>query len=247
MAKKGEIEYSYPYHYLPRYSDGKFRQSKHWSWGYQFIAAQELILNELDRIEFEYLLDVGCGDGRLLQELGEQYPRKTFCGVDISQSGIYMAKALNRHENVTYLEEDITETSLRKDGFDVVTLVETLEHIPPNEVHDFIKGIIQQMAQDGKLILTVPSKNKTVSDLHYQHFSVEQLKYILSEAGLTIEGVKFIERMDFIPQFLLKIFKRVWVYRAGTRIAGWCYEYYRDNLFVGEETNTGRIFAIAKK
>ena len=72
-----ESQYALPYHYIPSFEGGHFSQHLYWSWGLHYIGALEYILDVLGQEPFESLIDVGCGDGRLLQEIGR---RLGWCG-----------------------------------------------------------------------------------------------------------------------------------------------------------------------
>ncbi len=48
--------------------EGRFSQLRHWSWGYRYLGRLQVVFDLLDGLEFDSLLDVGCGDGRFLRE-----------------------------------------------------------------------------------------------------------------------------------------------------------------------------------
>ena len=90
-----EDEYSFPYHYIPEISDKGFSQIKHWSWGYRYLGGLRVVIDQLNKISFNSLLDIGCGEGRFLREVSQHYPEKTFVGLDYSTKAINLAKAFN--------------------------------------------------------------------------------------------------------------------------------------------------------
>jgi 2-polyprenyl-3-methyl-5-hydroxy-6-metoxy-1,4-benzoquinol methylase len=183
-----EQQYEYPYHYLPRVEDGRFTQTRYWSWGMHYLGGMHVVKDLLDDITFASLIDVGCGDGRLLSELSLSYPDATLRGVDYSERSISMANGLNPHLN--YETIDITEEDLENE-FEVATAVEVLEHIQPEKCSQFIKSISEILTNDGYLIITVPHKNKPVSNKHYQHFDSEQLEELLNPYFSKIAFVPF--------------------------------------------------------
>jgi cyclopropane fatty-acyl-phospholipid synthase-like methyltransferase len=173
-----ESEYSLPYHYIPVVSKDGFVQSIHWSWGMRYLGGIELVLSELSRAEFSTLIDVGCGDGRFLKEVAFRFSDVKSQGVDYSKNAIALANALNPAINYSCL--DITDGSI-KDKFDVVTMVEVLEHIPVEKVSSFLESVSNLLGKDGRLIITVPHSNKVVSKKHFQHFSSQSLMDSLSQ------------------------------------------------------------------
>ena len=59
-----EIEYYFPYHYISEFRDG-FNQTFNWTWGLYHISAVEFLISQLQTLDFDSVVDVGCGDGRL--------------------------------------------------------------------------------------------------------------------------------------------------------------------------------------
>lgn len=183
-----EEQYDYPYHYLPRVEDGRFTQTRYWSWGMHYLGGMRVVENVLREMSFDSLVDVGCGDGRFLAKLSQSYPEATLLGVDYSERSIGMANGLNPHLN--YRRVDITEDQLERE-FEVATAIEVLEHIPPEDCPTFAESIGELLTEDGTLVLTVPHENKPVSSKHYQHFTSEQLKDLLEPHFSAIRFVPF--------------------------------------------------------
>lgn len=78
-------------------------------------------------LEFESVLDVGCGQGSLLQELQVEFPRIKPYGIDLSASAVELAR--ERVPAGRFCVMDITEDSL-EEKCDLVLCSEVLEHIP---------------------------------------------------------------------------------------------------------------------
>jgi SAM-dependent methyltransferase len=100
------------------------------------------------------VLDVGCGNGRLVAELSESID---YLGVDNSNNLIDIAK--NKYkDNKTYKFQvlDIFELDKLDDKYDYVFLVAVLQHIPSKELRikalNKIKGALKE---DGKIIISV--------------------------------------------------------------------------------------------
>lgn len=142
----------------------------------------------LDDITFESLIHVGCGDGRLLPEIYKFYSDTNLLGVDYSDRSISMANGLHPHLN--YEVVDITEQDLDY-AFEVATAIEVLEHIPPEDCTTFVESIHDILTENGTLILTVPHKNKPVSNKHYQHFNSKELRDLLESVFSDISFVQF--------------------------------------------------------
>ncbi len=95
------------------------------------------------------VLDVGCGDGRLIYFL--QKTNRNICrGIDISTTAIKLAKKLKL--NVSKVQN--IETALRREKrYDYVVLSEFIEHIPDPEV---IMALVSKIAKRG-IIITFPN------------------------------------------------------------------------------------------
>lgn len=86
------------------------------------------IMKEMIRpLQFESVLDVGCGQGSFLQELQSEFPHIKPFGIDISSSAVELAR--NRVPGGRFSVLDITEKVFDQ-KCDLVVCSEVLEHIP---------------------------------------------------------------------------------------------------------------------
>lgn len=185
-----EGEYDFPYHYIPESSDGAVRQFQYWGWGYKYLAGIEMLQRIISEQPFERLIDVGCGDGRLLRQLATTFGESRLMGIDYSERAIGLAKVLN--PRIDYRVHDILQKPLGE-TFDVVTLSEVLEHIPPDAVDPFVEGLAGLMHSGSRLIVTVPHANQKLNPKHYQHFTSESLGAVLSP-HVKVVGWRFFDR-----------------------------------------------------
>lgn len=196
-----ESQYQYPYHYLPEFADGKFSQAKYWSWGMQYLGGLELVLSRLNDLNFKSLIDVGCGDGRFLREVNKNFDQVQLLGVDYSSSAIQLATALN--PSIEYKCLDITSSFLEQ-KYDVATMIEVLEHIPPKDVSAFLDSVRDLISPAGVLIVTVPHVNKRLNAKHYQHFSSNTLRHVLSDS-FQVDVIMPFERLSRLNNYMLKL------------------------------------------
>ena len=245
-AEIQESEYSYPYHYLPEELEGIFRQHRYWSWGYRYLGRIRIVLDLLHDLEFTSLLDVGCGDGRFLREISMVYGDRQLAGVDISDNAISLARQLN--PQLHFEKRDILTTPLDS-RWDAINLAEVLEHLPPDDLPEFIAMLSTLLNPAGHLIITVPHKNEKLVEKHYQHFTQESLRSLL--AG-------HFEECRFIPLDHLSLFIRVLVKLMGGAgnyyiitckgLNRFMYRYYLENcLHAAEEKNCRKIACLARK
>lgn len=173
-----EEQYSFPYHYLSLYSD-VHRELIH----SHYLSILRTSVELLKPFTGQKLLDVGCGDGRFCFEL--RHENINTIGIDYSKRAIAFAKAFN--PSGKFFVGDITKFSY-KNYFDIVTLVEVLEHIPPNDIEKFVASLHQLIKPGGRLLVSVPSINLPIQEKHYQHFTLETLLNHFGNKFDLIEG-----------------------------------------------------------
>jgi 2-polyprenyl-3-methyl-5-hydroxy-6-metoxy-1,4-benzoquinol methylase len=241
-----ERQYEYPYHYLPRLEDGRFTQTQYWSWGMHYLGGMRVVLDQLAEWSFDSLVDVGCGDGRFLRELAENYPEVTALGVDYSERSIAMANGINPH--LEYEVHNILEEDLDR-RFDVATCIEVLEHIPPDDCAAFVAAIVDTLTDVGRLILTVPHSNKPVSDKHYQHFDSEILSELLEPHFDSVEFVPFDRQSKLFTALELAIGGRgTHVIVNSPPITNTLWKLYRRRyLYAPTEDDCRRIAAVCER
>jgi 2-polyprenyl-3-methyl-5-hydroxy-6-metoxy-1,4-benzoquinol methylase len=110
------------------------------------------------------LLDVGCGDGKLLYEVARKTPSKRIVGIDYSERAILFSKAFNYGNGVESICGDVASM---KEVFDVVVTVETLEHIPDAEMEHVLQAIHDRTKKGGRVIVSVPCANVPLNSKHF--------------------------------------------------------------------------------
>ena len=244
-----EKEYEFPYHYLPQFEhgkdgkDGKVALQRTWLWSYKYLSGISYLLDRLSRVKVNSVIDVGCGDGRVLNEVAKHYSSASLVGVDSSQRAINFAKAFN--PELDFRVTDIVKEPLHE-TFDVVLLVEVLEHIPPEAAEPFLRALSKLMHDDSVLFLTVPHTNLALNPKHYRHFNEESLREVLGPF-FEIEQVDLFDRHTKSLIWLQKL-----VYnRFSVLVHPWLqtlfYRGYRKWFFEASSDDAHRIAIIAKR
>ena len=86
------------------------------------------------------VVDLGCGEGRLLERLLAEPAVSYAMGVDASVGALERAErrlkldqlSERRRERVRLLQGALTYTDSRLQGFDVATVIEVVEHLDPD-------------------------------------------------------------------------------------------------------------------
>jgi len=240
-----EVEYEYPYHFLPTWDGKDFSQTKSLAWGYEYLSYLYFVLDKVDENNFDSLLDVGCGDGRFLFEVNRKFSGKKLAGIDFSKRAINFAKIMT--PEVEWVCGDINDENIFHMEFDIITLIETLEHINPEEIKNFLRGIHKRLKEDGTFIVTVPSKNIRVSQKHYQHFDLDSLTEVLSPFFSVID-VNYLNRKSSLSRTLInEILANRLFYLRNRKLLKKIYTFYLSHHLHMKEDNCRRIAVVCKK
>ena len=115
------------------------------------------------------LLDIGCGTGICSYFMASKGAIVT--AVDLSNKLIEFAKQNSFHKNVTYIVADATKLKLDK-RFDIITIIDSMEHIPKDNIMDFFNVIERHSLNQTIIYLNIP-------DGRYQRFIKNNLFKIL--------------------------------------------------------------------
>jgi len=197
-----EAMYGFPYHHLIDFTAedyGHFSQTRNSPSGFRYASYLIRTIEELESIEFKSLIDVGCGDGYFLKHAARRFPEKTLVGVDVAEQAIQLAQALcggpaQVGEALSYQCMDIANDSMDRQ-FDVATSIAVLEHIPPDELEEFVAAHRRIIKPGGYLIAVIPSKNLPIRNIsrHYQHFDEASARALLS-SSFEVQSVEFLNR-----------------------------------------------------
>ncbi len=100
-------------------------------------------------------LEVGPGCGVYLPALAQVAAQVT--AADVEQAFLDSARELARvHSNIHCVEDDITQTSLAPDSYDLILCSEVIEHIADSPAA--LAGLSRLLAADGVLILSTPQR-----------------------------------------------------------------------------------------
>ena len=108
------------------------------------------ILEELKKIEFNDLLDVGCGTGPMIELLTEEYPDRHYVGMDLTPKMIEVANAKGL-KNAEFIVGDSENMPFENESFDVLICANSFHHYPdPQEFFNEVKRVLRP---NGVLVL----------------------------------------------------------------------------------------------
>ena len=238
-----EAEYEFPYHYIPRLEGGNFSQVRKLRWGYEYLSYLRFVLARLERFEFDSLLDVGCGEGRFLREVSKRFPERRLLGVDYSARAVEYARLLN--PGLDFARADIADGSEPAERFDVVTLIETLEHVPPGDLGEFVYGLRRRVNDGGLLVVSVPSRNTRMSPKHYQHFDLDSLIAALAP-HFRVEEHYYLNRISKWERLLSALLTNRYFILNERRLLNALYRRYERTLLGARATDCKRICVVCR-
>lgn len=115
-----------------------------------YLLKRKLILDFLSSIRVDSFLEVGCGAGDLLEELGSRGYRGV--GIDISPDALEAARRRVSSLSVAVEQKRVSDL---EGCFDVIIASEVLEHCPDDIA--FLRELRSKMHPGAYLLLTVPA------------------------------------------------------------------------------------------
>ena len=144
---------------------------------FQSECIRPMLFKLSGNIKGKEVLDIGCGDGVLLNECFRRGAKVT--GVDFSKKVLSYSKLFVPKAEL-YLR-DLTKPLRINKKFDIIFCTEVIEHLPIESVDVCLESIHDLLKDDGMFILTVPTINLKIPKKHYQHFTEKKLRLILNK------------------------------------------------------------------
>ncbi len=113
------------------------------------------------------LLDLGCGSGALLRRLVAEEQFTNFVGVDISAEALLLAEchlelASKAGDGRWSLEHgSFAHAAERWAGFDAAAMVETIEHVPPEQLSS-VEHAVFAIMRPSLVVMTTPNREYNV-------------------------------------------------------------------------------------
>ncbi|MBS2007393.1 MAG: 3' terminal RNA ribose 2'-O-methyltransferase Hen1 [Cyanobacteria bacterium SZAS TMP-1] len=124
----------------------------------------ESVVDALKSIGARRVIDLGCGEGKLLKALWKVSAIEKMVGVDVSYRALEIAHdRLNidelhdrQKERIELIQGSLTYKDKRMEGFDAATCIEVIEHLDPFRLTAF-ERVVFQYARPMAVILTTPN------------------------------------------------------------------------------------------
>lgn len=128
-----------------------------------------LVLDQIKKSGAEKVLDLGCGEGKLLRMLLKERQFKEIVGTDISYTELTRAKdrlhwdemAPKQKDRVKLFQGALTYRDKRLEGYDAAAIVEVIEHLDENRLQSF-ERVVFECAKPKTVVLTTPNSEYNV-------------------------------------------------------------------------------------
>ena len=123
-----------------------------------------LVLEKLKESGAKSVLDLGCGEGKLIRMLLKEKQFNNITGMDVSYQELTKCKerlhwdemAPRQKERINLFQGALTYKDKRLEGFDAAAVVEVIEHLDENRLKSF-ERVVFECAQPKTVILTTPN------------------------------------------------------------------------------------------
>jgi 3' terminal RNA ribose 2'-O-methyltransferase Hen1 len=113
------------------------------------------------------VLDLGCGEGKLIRKLLDEKQFAEIAGMDVSQRALEIAKSrLERlpakvRERLTLFQSSLLYRDKRLQGFDAAALIEVIEHLDEFRLASFERTVFE-FARPKLVVITTPNREYNV-------------------------------------------------------------------------------------
>jgi SAM-dependent methyltransferase len=135
------------------------------------------------------LLDIGCGDARFAAAAAR---RAHVFGVDISRRALSHARGLVPAAN--FAASSAAALPFASDRFDVVTLLDVIEHIPDAAEPHVIQESVRVLRPGGRLVISTNTDRSACELKHYRHYSLVRFRSLFA-------GLDAVQLRGLIPYF----------------------------------------------
>ncbi len=165
------------------------------------------------------VLNIGCGSGDLENIVFNVMEKNNidWYGVDISPKSVKSCK--NEFAKSHFSLGDIRKLKFKKNEFDLIILMEIMEHIKPTETYKALREVERVLKPGGKLIVSIPI-NEGLEDLikggqnpnaHVRAYTVNIIKRELEISGFKVN--KVVELFAFKRMYWPKTFVAKYIFK----------------------------------
>jgi 3' terminal RNA ribose 2'-O-methyltransferase Hen1 len=141
----------------------------------------DMVVSVLKEHDARRVIDLGCGEGRLLSALFKDNFFVELLGVDVSYRALEIAGERlkldrlpdNQKARVKLKQGSLTYRDRRLTGFDAATVVEVIEHLDPPRLAAFERSLFE-FARPQNVLITTPNAEYNVK---FENLSADKLRH----------------------------------------------------------------------
>ena len=172
----------------------------------------KLVAEKLSESGAKRVLDLGCGEGKLMRLLIKQKQFSEIVGMDVSYNELIKAKerlhfnemAPKQQERLQFFQGSLTYKDKRLEGFDAAAVVEVIEHMDLNRLKAF-ERVLFEFAKPKTVVLTTPNQEFNVmwetldaEDMRHDDHRFEWTRQQFEDWSNTI-GDKYNYQVEILP------------------------------------------------
>lgn len=124
----------------------------------------DAVLTALKACGVKRILDLGCGEGRLLKVLLQDKVFEEIVGMDVSYRTLEIAKdrlhfehlPAQQQQRIQLIQGSLTYRDKRLNGYDAATVIEVIEHLDAGRLASF-ERVLFEFAKPNTIIMTTPN------------------------------------------------------------------------------------------
>lgn len=171
------------------------------------LVAEKLLASGAERV-----LDLGCGEGKLIRQLLKQKQFREITGMDVSYHELLKARerlhyeemSPKQKERIQLFQGSLTYRDRRLEGYDAAAVVEVIEHLDVNRLKAF-ERVLFEFARPKTIVLTTPNQEYNVmwetldtEDMRHDDHRFEWTRQEFTDWASTI-GKKYNYEVEILP------------------------------------------------